>query len=101
MTAYYVAASNRYFWQTLGVQATSAEAAAEAFRAYLAAPAQQTAQAYELEQAEQFGSDGSEGELDRASYVYDFDDGIIEECDEPDAPKVGEAVRMLDSGGKG
>lgn len=99
-TAYYVVATNRYFWQTIGVRAASKDAAAEAFAAYLAEPAQQKAEAYELEQAEAFGIFDAD-DRNRANYVYRFDEDDIEECDEPDAPRVTEAVRMLDSGGNG
>lgn len=98
MNAFYVVATNRHFWQTIGVRAATKEAAAEAFAAYLAEPAQRKAEADELADWLALGIDEA---ADLGDYRYAFDEDDIEECDEPDAPRVTEAVRMLDSGGNG
>ena len=97
MATYEVMAENAFFWQQLRVVAADADVADKAFRAYLAAPAQQAAEAYELEQAKQMGSE-DERELDRASYRYSFDDDDLVESFTDDASEV---VRMVSSGGNG
>jgi hypothetical protein len=97
MTAYEVTASNAFFWQKLAVEAADAEAAAKAFRAYLAAPAQQTAEAYELEQAQKTGSEDAD-ELNPASYRYRFKDDAVEESDDEEAR---DTVSLIGSGGNG
>lgn len=97
MTTYEVTASNAFFWQKLAVEAADAEAAAKAFRDYLAEPAQQESEAYELEQAQKMGSEDAE-ELDPASYRYRFKDDAVEKSDEEEAS---DTVSLIGSGGNG
>lgn len=98
MNLYAVAASNRYFWQTLHVVAPDRDGAATAFRVYLAAPQQQAAEAHELAEGADYAPDESN---ERDDYVYAFDNDDIELIDDDYSGKVGAAVVMTDSGGNG
>jgi ABC-type Fe3+ transport system substrate-binding protein len=99
LTSYKVTAANCAFYQTLVVQADSAETAATKFREYLASGSNQPVEEEEYEMGVQFAADTGEEPNDREDYAYDFEDDDVQEFD-ADEPTSAEVV-MVSSGGNG
>ena len=99
MTTFTVTAANKFFWQTLAIEANSIEEASEKFNAYLAAPQQQADEKYEYDQQWAVVNGQLDVEQpDRDDYTYAFCDDHIEEDDTVTATAE---VRMVQSGGNG
>jgi hypothetical protein len=94
MCSYTVTATNRYFWQKLGVAARNREVAARKFDAFLRSRSSQKEEKYEWSEG---GKLYPEERCDRASYRYRFDDDKVKLADFVAAV----VVTMVDSGGNG
>lgn len=104
---YTVTAANAYYWQTLIVEANSADEARYRFREYLAAPAQQSEEEYEFKaqcdivNSHNYVDDDGEPMPDRSEYHYQFADGDVEEKAAPEWIRPNSTVQMAESGGNG
>jgi hypothetical protein len=94
MNSYTVTATNKYFWQKLGVAARSREVAARKFDAFLRSRSSQNEEKYEWSEGGKLCPDER---CERADYRYRFDEDRVEPADFVAAV----VVTMINSGGNG
>lgn len=99
MNTYTVTAGNKFFWQTLVINAADVDAAVTAFDAFLASPASQDAEHDEFADAHMI----SEDEPDRDDYRYRFDaSDVVERYQFPRwTGTPSDQVQVIASGGNG